>query len=238
MKIQFLICAVLLASFASNAQGFMGKGILNGNINYYNFKEKNSGKTTSFYTTNNHKRTAAVNLNIGGYTKPHTALGFTLGYLNTREENERAQGFEQYTYDNSAKHYKIGAFMRNNFMLKEKFGLFLHSSVSFMWGNEKAEEVYYYPTIVGIHEFNNKFKFFNINVSPGILYSLNKHFSLEATFGQLYYTTGSISSQLYLNDSYENTISDFGANLSLSSFTIGLSYYFGGNDYVAPAESK
>ncbi|WP_164549859.1 outer membrane beta-barrel protein [Nonlabens ponticola] len=135
-------------------------------------------------------------------------IGLGLGF--TYNESESSSSFSQITNTSYARSYSFRPYVKKYFSLSENFALNIQGEVEYFISNQES------------NSFSADIDGFSIGLRPGISYSLNDAFALQAQVGSLGYATANIEPEF----GEESTSSSFGFNLNMQQVNIGVSYFF------------
>ena len=213
MKKTLSIFPLLLIYFGVNAQLEQGNVSLGGSFSF---------STRNIYDDN---PSGDVNINSNGFSfRPR------IGYL----VSDRAifgLGFEVYTHSNDIQEnsltrkynttsFSVEPFYRYYFSVGDKFGLFLHSAVSYGFSKTKNSET----NDLGTSETAITGRRFGLGVWPGINYFINNKWAVEAGFGGIGYSIAKNKSDGETSDA-ESKMNGFHANFGISSFSLGVKFF-------------
>lgn len=196
-KIIFAAAALFAFGFA-NAQDKKesegGKGYANGDIYVTGAVSFGTTKEGDVKTTG-----FEINPMVGFFVTDNIAVGGQIGYESDKTDNDGTTTFEENTLS-------IGAFGRYYFTPANDFSLFGHLGLN------------YFTTDHGDADY--KTNGFNLGLRPGINYFLSENWAIEATFGNLGFT-----SQKDDTDGAENETS-FGLEWDMRAIGFGMTYKF------------
>lgn len=189
-KIILGLSLVLAATFA-NAQFSKGSIYVSGGLGFSSENNKNTELKSSSY----HFSPA-----VSYFVTSNVAVGAKLNV---------GGGSNDISKDSSVKNSMtgIGVFGRYYFTPANKFSLF--ANLGFDYNTSKMNT-----------DSDVKVNDMSIGITPGINYFVSDHFSIEAGFGRLGYSSSKS------NDSNDKGNTSFGLDLDLSTISFGLNYKF------------
>lgn len=156
MKKLFLTVAVVLMTFAANAQdGFKGKWFVMGQAGYGTQADGNI-KNYSFLPA------------VGTFVAPTTAVGMAIGYIGSEDKTS-----EDTTFKSNG--FTVMPLARQYWGVTDNFLLFGQLSVPLMFGKDTVESK--------IAELESKYTAYGVELGFGIDYFLSSNWSIEAGFG-------------------------------------------------------
>lgn len=184
---------VILGLSAANAQGFKGKWWVMGQAGFGTEADGN-----------------IKNYNIlpvfGTFIAPTTTIGLGIGYLGQTDETSS-------TVKNTSGTFVVQPLARQYWPVTDNFLIFGQASVPLMFGKTTAE--------IGGVKTDAKFSSYGIEIAPGIDYFLSEHFSIEASFGLINWTS--------IKPKGGDATNDFGIGINsgfLSGTKFGIKYVF------------
>ncbi len=204
MKKQLLLLIITILPMVLSAQRQKGVKVLEGNVSYY-LSNSEDFDLYSLETDKYKSQQFSISPKIGWFISESSVLGVGLGYNFTKYES---------LSESKVNLFSISPYYRNYKKITEK--LFYTTSVELAlgYGKESSSQE---ATIVT----------YGFNVRPGLSYFLSDKWTLKANFGSLYYqeTTRKITEGV---DNMEPKLkdTDFGFNLNMESFSLGIGYYF------------
>lgn len=219
MKNLLLILAAGLFTTMICAQGSGLGNVMGGQFNYINIKGASyAGNQVQLY---GQRDTRVRNLGIYPYMvwkiSRRSLLGFQLGF----EKSYRATptfGNNFYLLKYYTTSFSGGVFTRHYWKPDARFSFFLEPSFYYLRSKYKQQR--------DNNGFFGKYKYrqFTLQLAPGVAFHATEHIDLLMRFGQVSYVNGK---NLYDDDS-GTPFHDFRTNFSLTSFTWGLEYRWGG----------
>lgn len=230
-----LFIALLLISIQSFAQYNKGQLMVNGNIYGYSNKSNGANGGNSDYTYKNKSQQFGCDLNVGYFLSNHFAIGIEEQISLYKNNSENADPTYRNTNLNRNKSYFTGVFMRyNQPIYKSKFGVFFKLANGYVIQKQNTETASYSdPFGNNSSKTEKKGEGYYGYLTPGLFYFVNNRLSLEATLGDLSY------SKLNLKDEteYKYKNSYLNANFSISSVSLGVTFYLGKNKNAANESS-
>lgn len=145
-----------------------------------------------------------TNFNIttraGYFISDKTSLGLSLGFNSSKSENTIGSS--------DSNIFSIGAYARFHKPMVDNFYLFLQPGFSFGSGSTENG--------ANTSDINTA----SVGISPGAIYFLSPKIALEMTMGSLQY-----SQFKETTNGNEVTTKNFGLNLNLTGFALGVSFY-------------
>ncbi|NDK55354.1 outer membrane beta-barrel protein [Pontibacter fetidus] len=172
--------------------------------------ESNSDPRTNTITS------FALKPSIGYMVSDRLELGMNIGLNYSKTELVIGKESYKFTSESVSTSVEFSPFVRKYFMLSEKLAFTGTASAGFSLGNNKTE-----------NNFNSTKTESTRNcvfasIVPGITFFPTEKIGLSTYFGSLGYTKVTFKPK---EGSYKEVQSDFGLNLSSSTFGIGFSYY-------------
>jgi len=193
------------AQEATDGNGFsQGDVFISGSVGY-NSTETGDAKRTDFN----------VIPRAGYFVTSNIAIGLQLGYSKQVSTVEGAISGEE--LESSDTTTEFGVFGRYYFSPAGNFSLF--ADVSAAYGSIKQEDDFFDP-FDGVSTVESKANGFFAGFAPGVNYFISDHFSLEATFGVLSYST------VNPDDEEADSTNNFNIGLNLSNINLGIVYKF------------
>ena len=180
------------------AKGFNnGDAVITGSVGF-------SSQKTGDMKSNSFTLTPAV----GFFVSDNIMIGGQLGYTSTTEDQDIFNDGDLYEVKTNA--FEVGAFGRYYATPKSDFSLFAELGIAYATAKQEVESF----------EGESKVNGFGIGFTPGISYFIGSNWAIEATIGELSYTSFKPD-----NDGAEST-DTFTLNLDLSNITFGVLYKF------------
>lgn len=206
MKKLMLFGALAFASLISAQEtNLKGRTFITGSVGYSNDDNSNEYSVKSF----NIKPT------FGYFVTNDIAVGLGIGYENSKVTSVSSYNLGNQvilvTYENKADAFFINPMVRKYWNIGDKLYLFGQFDINFSKGTSESYFTGSTPSKVDI-------KTLGFNVKPGLDYFLNKNWTLEATIGNLGYTT------VKRDDVKSKEKFDLG--VSFSNINFGLKYIF------------
>jgi hypothetical protein len=193
-----LTACLLFISVLSHAQIKQGEKMLGGNISFYSYNDEVKDADNK-YTDSRFNITPQLGFGLAN----NWVVGIQAGYTSRKETEEDEPEDEE--HKNSG--FSVGAFARKFKPFSDNFGIFGQGSLDF--GFEKYESTDF--------DGEDKVNSISAQIRPGLYFLPAKRLIVEATFGQLGYTTWKSTNDEY--DDYERKENEFGF-----SFLDGLSF--------------
>jgi hypothetical protein len=240
IKKQFLAAALLL-SIHSFAQFNKGQIMINGRINFYSSKQHLNNNNP--YSDIVRYKDFGYNVNVGYFLTNHFAIGLVGGLSLDKQVLHRFDTAYTYIHTQVHKAPTVGAFMRYNQPLyKSKFGVFLQLNSNYSFLKTSYDSQYNYPDPTqnsSSYARKEKGNRYSLALNPGLFYFVNNRISLEGTLGSLYYSASKvkIEDELDPNSQPTSNSSFLGTNFSISSISLGVTFYLGKNKNSANESS-
>ena len=132
-------------------------------------------------------------------------LGVAFNQLSTKDDEEGAE-------TNKVNSFGINPYVRYYACTADKFSFYVQGGFEFVSSKADAE---------GAKAANN----FGVNIRPGVQYSLSDKFAINATFGELGFSSGK-NYHYGAGDPVEVKETNFGLNLSMATLLFGITYSF------------
>ena len=238
MKKLILITAALCFYLNTQAQLQKGRMLLGFNFNYFqNSQNNHSVNDTLLSGINSYKnnyKTLNATLNFGYFVTNHVAIGLTgqnsYGYYLYVSKNGTGLTYSENDNKQINNLCSGGAFVRFYQMLgKSRFAFFTEVRALYQNGASNETTTYIRNSMPDqVTKAKITTTGFLGGIRPGVTYFINTHFGIEATLGNFSYNiqnAKNFQEGKLTSTSKTNTVI---ANVSITSFFIGLSYYFGG----------
>jgi hypothetical protein len=222
MKKYFLILLTACAIQAGYSQTEKGKMFIGGRFNLYG---NNNSQLDTMYKHEYDRIEFTIFPNFGYFIADNLAIGanISLGVSKSNETNDyinRAPYNSTNTYKTNLISMGLGGFVRYYVNITDKFKFFVNGNLGYQFQTEKRTYSNRYPTNQTI-ESNN----ISINISPNLVYFVTPKLGIEGSFGSIVYQYSGSENKSVLYDNHDNS-SDYSVNLSLTSYYLGLNYYF------------
>ena len=204
MKKLILSAAALFAFGFANAQDATtttgGKGFSNGDV-FISGRVGISSQSTGEVKNS----TFSIAPQLGFFVSDNIAIGAMIGYEGTTQED----GIDPDEYKTST--FVVGGFARYYATPASDFSFFGELGIEYAMGKEEQ----------GAAE--NKINGFGIGLRPAVSYFISDNFALEASFGQLSYSSVKPDNDAPIEPDSTDT---FDFNIDLTNITFGLVYKF------------
>ncbi|QCR21572.1 outer membrane beta-barrel protein [Pontibacter sp. SGAir0037] len=210
MKTLFTTALLALLGTGVFAQTSQGTFAVSGSVSYYNSNGNTSSLPTTISDTN---RNLALRPSVGYFISDGTEAGISVGITSSLRKTIYDTG-ENISKNNSV---TLGVYLRKYVALTEQ--LSLHGTGYISAGLGKTR----YSNTSSADELTQNTNNYAIGLYPGLTYFATPKLGLTASFGNISFSRQS-TKLLYENDD-RSVSSKFDANLSFSSFGIGLSYF-------------
>ena len=232
MKKVLLVTLVIFTITSGFAQTEKGKMFIGGNINITG--RNNSNKPDSLESEKVKSFSFQINPNVGYFIKDNFAVGINLnfGIANSTQNYNAISGqlpYYEMNYKDNSITYGGGVFARRYFKIADKFFFLLNGNINYNYQTLKDvrscnDPNYVFPTDYPATQ-KSFTKSFGISVNPGLVYFVSPKLGIQTSFGNIFYNNSTSKNTSLLYDNTNNT-KIFGANLNISTFSIGLNYYF------------
>ncbi|WP_272150288.1 hypothetical protein [Tenacibaculum aiptasiae] len=150
-----------------------------------------------------------------GYTiSNNLVLGLGLGYTYNSYESLAPPTSSAVSFKSNFGNFQIFPYIKKYFAVGSKLALSLQGEARYSNGENLIQHI----NGPGTTDYENYF----IGIRPGITFTLNKNFALEANIGSLGYSYSSSTNNFY---SYKTTTSRFNLDLSTSNIFFGLAIF-------------
>jgi outer membrane autotransporter protein len=201
----FVILTALMLSISiiSNAQIKQGEKMLGGNISFLNSTDETEDADNK-YTNSRFNITPQLGFGLAN----NWIVGIQAGYSSTKEtEEDEPEDWEEKTSG-----FSVGAFARKFKPFNDYCGIFGQASFDYGFGKFESTEF----------EGEDKFSSISAQLRPGLYFLPTKKLIVEATFGQLGYTTTKTTND---DDDYENKNNEFAVSF-LDGLSFGVKFIF------------
>ncbi|WP_299823208.1 hypothetical protein [uncultured Pontibacter sp.] len=225
-KLTLTVLAIILAQIC-NAQLQSGTWSLTGAASY-----SNSNSKSKDFPTKNRNTSFSFKPSIGYFIKDNFEVGIIGGY--SESNNKRINYFLNgpITVFQSSSKIKDGGlytryykFLTDNFALYGQLDTKIHSTTETSLNTSTHTKSSY--------KTKESYEYYFASLQPGLMLMLSRKLSLNVTYGVLGYTHSKRSINYEVSEPYfesetedNSTTSNFGLNLTSSSSSIGLSFYF------------
>ena len=211
-------------------------------LSVYSYSQENKNKfvanaTIQFNYWNGSNTINLGGVNMGYFISNHFALGISGNY--SREKSNSATkelNYSSFTENTTSSSYS-GIFARYNYVpAGNKLGFFFNFGSGYSLTTIKLNHRTIYDDISFEQTNVQKRHGFNIALSPGIIYFINKRFSTEATLGNIAFRTEFSKDVSPTEATYRYT--NFETRFFTSYLMIGFSYYFDCKKNEAPKTTE
>lgn len=193
-------------------------------LSSYTYSQENKHKFIANINARFHYTNSPVNLgnlNLGYFVTNRLALGIfgsSNNYKNTSNSIANPMSSQNIISRNYA-----GLFARYNYLPgNSKFGFVANLNSGYTFEKSTTEQTVNINGIEHIETYETKGRGYSISLNSGILYAINKRFSVEVILA-----TFSYSQNLNKNEYSQEKRSLLETRVITSGFDIGFSYYFG-----------
>lgn len=236
MKKSQLLLLFIAIPFAIYGQHNQGSFLIEGGIN---FIQSNTETIDGSITEKGPKESAfTFSPSLGYFITKNIAAGVGFSYSSERTEDIQGsfsgngQTYD-YTEELSSSTLAIGPFVRYYLLPFERSGLFLEASFFYGFGDGSDEVSMKNPIPVSPTESVSNFEttqditFISTGLTPGLIFYITPKMALQASFGFLGYSN--VNQEMYdslMEETTEETISEFEFSFNATSLTLGLSFAF------------
>lgn len=203
----------LLLSVAANAQIQQGTITIGGSFSINS--QKNSQEFLGANPTKSDvdRNSFSINPRVGYFATSTLVVGLGLTYDRVAFERTHGGTSDPTSVTNEL---LINPYVEKYFSISEK--LYATTAFNILFGTGKIKQ----------GEFESDITSFRVNLMPGLTYFVSDKFAITGNFGQLFYNSRKIKNKTTTNQiESENTDSQFGLNVSLNSFSLGIRYFIG-----------
>ncbi len=211
-----IACIILFVTVKSYSQELKNKFVINGNVSHSQFDYDLNVSNALYESQKNNNN--LINISAGYFLTDNISVGL----FGSFQKNLTNRTDNSFSYKSTTVYNSSGLFARYTKLMKESsFGFFFELETGYSWGKQANRST---DTTNMISHYDNRFTQIAVSLSPGLIYFINKKFSVETRLGSLSAYTG----KLKYFDSPEIKNSGFDLNFSLTTISAGFSYYFGG----------
>lgn len=228
MKKILLVLIALFTIVTCYSQTEKGKKFIGGQLNLSN---NTYSYLDTLYKSNRNSFGFQIVPNFGYFIKDNFAIGVNVnfGVSNTTQNQEQQYLPTKTTSKSNSISYGGGGFARYYKKITDNFFFFANGEVSYIYQTQKFvysnnDPNYVYPTSDPANQEvqTNSISF---DVNPGLVYFVTPKLGIQTTFGDIYYNNSTSKNISLLFDNHRN-VNDYGINLNISTFYLGLNYYF------------
>ncbi|PTB91185.1 hypothetical protein C9994_16010 [Marivirga lumbricoides] len=218
---RILLLSLLAFQINVYGQDLTGKIQLGGTGSFFIDQTEQEYAINSFLVQDEFKtRTISIIPQLGYFVSDKVLIGGRIGYSNVKVE-QFGSGNGSIVIDNEIKTslFKIGPYARFHKSLNEQLLLFMQGNIDVGFGTRKNGR-----TDETVDE-----SIFEIEagVRPGILLMVSDKVGIESTFGFLGYKLSQAKlKDTNLDPTPTNKDQDFGLDLNLNTFSVGIQFYF------------
>ncbi len=226
---KILLILAIFTTLNSYSQTEKGKTLIGGAISLSGFNQNYSDTSqTKIYKSFGYQITPS----IGKFIKDNFAIGANLLYNSTNNTSDYHFTIAN-NYGASAKttltKYGAGIFARyykkiiNNLYFSVNAGIsYTYQTVKFHWTSDLPN--FTYPTNDPQNQQTNTYNY-GISIVPALEYFVTPKFGIRTNFSNLYYTY-SIAKNTTFSNNNKQVNSTYALSLNLSTFSLGMYYYF------------
>ena len=227
MKKSFFILFAVFLMQTAYSQTEKGKMFIGGQLS---LTRNTNSVLDSLISIDNNTGGFSISPDFGYFIKDNLAIGATLSF----ETSDQTQNYNDYQFSSSTKtinkynttSYGVGLFARQYYNITGNFKFYLNGGINYEYQTTMTSTKFTnpYPNNYPYNQ-ENHINNYSINITPGLVYFISPKIGIQTTFGSLNYC---YSTSKILNVKYDNhgNTSNYGFNLNLSSFALGLNYYF------------
>lgn len=217
---QILTLALLILQIHVFSQDLSGRIQLGGTASFFIDQTEQDYAVNSFLVQDEFKtRTISITPQLGYFVNDKVLIGGRVSYSNVKTE-QLFSGNGDILIDNEIKTnlFEIGPYARFHKSLNEQFLLFLQTNLDIGFGTRKNGRTG--PTV------DESMFEIEAGLRPGILLMVSDKLGIESTFGFLGYKLGQAKlKDTNLDPTPTNKDQDFGLDLNLNTFSLGIQFY-------------
>lgn len=236
MKKSIILLVLVSFCFSLKSQITKGTSMLGLRLNYYQNKSEDSNPTNYSNATTIINKQTNINssFNFGHFVSSDLVVGLIVGYTSSNYEWTQNGGQSIYpeTYYTNQKYNLAyaGIYSRMYKMLDgNRIGFFGNLQAVYEMGSSLVKQTQTTNNYVNEYpDKNGEIKGYSVNLSPGVVYFITKRIGLEASFGNIGYTsrTENVEEQGQKLATYKD--SGLNINFSATTFNIGINFYLNG----------
>ncbi|MEQ9300154.1 MAG: hypothetical protein RIF33_16390 [Cyclobacteriaceae bacterium] len=221
MKHSFTIIFLLSLSISSYAQFEKGGKQVGGVLSAFQNQSKNGFTTSDGFIRSTESTVTEIQIlpRLGFFVNDNISVGFGLGYSRISSSSTQVAVNEQ-TFDTKSvtSTLQVVFFSRFHKSISDDFSFFIQPTATGSFGS----------SLVGTDDpLEADVLGYGIGVSPGFVFMVSEKFGLEATFGRLGYSRQTQTfEESDTDDAIKNINTNYGIDISLRTFELGLQYYF------------
>lgn len=229
MKKLLILTVIFLSYLQSHAQTEKGNIFLGGQVSLFGNTLTSSDKNAM---ATSHVFNFSIAPNVGEFIADNLAIGLAINV---------GSNSNKYEYDpvspvsfgsaskNAVMSYGLGIFMRSYKKVSNNLFFSINGQLNYLSQPGKMESTtedpnYVYPPESPAIQYTRS-STIGLTFVPGLDYFITPHLGLRITFGNLFVNTNS-SKNITLQNDNKQTITSYGLNLNINSFTFGMNYYF------------
>jgi hypothetical protein len=225
-----LIAVFILIGVHSFAQLNKNRVMISGRGNIYMNKAEDQNTYANVLTEKNFS--GAAYLNAGYFLSNNFAIGGVFGFRKSSySRDSESLTDDHYIEEATSKLYTTGIFARYNHMIRQsKFGLFCQLENIYSWGKNDNITSNYSSSggIIYITRDLQKNFTFKIGLTPGLMYFVTDRLSIEASIGDISYSSIVTKYQPESKQSDTQKDNQFNTDFSMYTAYFGLTFYLGG----------
>lgn len=231
MKNSVLFFIAIFALSNLHPQTDKGKKFVNAQLSVAGYNNSNG---STFNSANYSTRSFNFQFvpSLGYFVKDNFALGANLNLevFNTDQKSEyHNQAPSVIINKSNAISYGVGGFARYYKRITDNFFVVPSGGIVFKYQTEKSEYSNNDPNYILSADNpavqNKVINGISVGLTPGIVYFISPKFGIETNFGNIRYQN-SRARNLTLPNTTLSSTSSYGINFSLTTFFLGLNYYF------------
>ena|ERR1035437_8857067 len=222
MKKIIFIIVLLSEQLISNAQITQGRIVVGTSIFYQNQQTINYdpvGNRNGAQTTYNN---FTYTLQPGYLITENFCLGISAVYINNTENNQNPPDPE---FDSDSKTWLYGIYGRHYLYISEKFYFTNSFVMTLKTGTNNSSNYYTDPSLNTSSALGIKGYYFSY--APGLLYFITPHVGIKTNIGTISYDHTTTTTTSGSNTGTSNTYGIFSILSPLTSFNVGVDFFFG-----------
>lgn len=229
MKKLFLSSLILSAPFI-NAQINKGTVLLGGDVGYYQSKNERAGTVDPSQNQKTESKSIGLSLDAGYFVAPNFAIGIFAAHRSYSSNSDEVGNNYIRLYDTKENQSYFGGFARGYKLFADNtFGFFGELRGAYLTGSYETRDLYQPNAQPSqLNRRVDKGPGVMIALRPGIVYFIKPRIGLEASFGNLSYTSQTTDNSTNGEKVSTTKSSNLNLNLNVSSISLGVHVYLGG----------
>jgi hypothetical protein len=169
---------------------------------------------------------------FGYFIKDNFAIGvnFNFGITDANDKNTHTDYTPtETTVKTNSISYGGGGFARYYKKIADKFFFYANGDIAYTYQVQKSDYTtsnpnYVYPSSSPAHQ-EVQYNIISVDINPGLVYFATPKLGIHTAFGEIYYTN-STSKNISLHFDNHYNYSNYGINLNMTTFYLGINYYF------------